>query len=726
MDSWCGPGRYNCHDDRWNQSECEAAGCCYHEEYSDFLNRPVGMCFKPKEWPICAQIKLNRRLECGLQNVSRDECEEQGCCWGPNDQGAPICFHGPQYWRSFNPKVCAAHDRVRVEAGFDGIQKEECQSRGGCWNEETYFQEEDAPESQHSCYLPAPRRECRRIEIADRENCSSLQNLGKPASSAQECLACGCCVKREEEEGGPDCYEPKEPVQDPWDSEWEAEWNDDWEYPASPITPDTVYETPFKYMRDRVSYTCEDGPEVTQTPSLTCEQYDIAKNKIVAQWNAIEEKCAYGKCRRADFAGCILRMAGHDFMDYYDGGLMEGPPGGSDGCIDLEDPDNKGLGDCLLDEDPEFPEFSLVKAWRRKGGGAIAPCRFISFADWIVLAAEVVMELTRPQGGARLFTNPSNGNRIFWYGRETQETCPTSEINKMPNPELGCSENDRVFVKNMGLSPRETAAIMGVHSLGRCRYENSGFDGGWEASLDTKILDTTYYKSMISNGWIREMTPEPFSKTQWRRADGGANSYKKGSGFTGPGYLNLWKEIMLDTDLCLAYSELTEYNDETDIHGDYNSMPLRTREQGKEKCDCAWKSPIFGENLPPHKKKFAVADVVNQTGGMYCGWPLEDVPFTFNEDKRICCAPYNYDEHDLALARSMNEIRDCGGNPSTTPGVGGPMEGRAGWNEESAEAVFDFAMDDPTWVRVFNRAWKRATNNGHDNLKRRNLDQCFL
>merc|ERR1711920_781354 len=41
------------------------------------------------------------------------------------------------------------------------------------------------------------------------------------------------------------------------------------------------------------------------------------------------------------FAGCVLRAAGHDFMDFRNG------VGGSDGCLRFDDPDNKGLINCL-------------------------------------------------------------------------------------------------------------------------------------------------------------------------------------------------------------------------------------------------------------------------------------------------------------------------------------------------------------------------------------------
>lgn len=46
-----------------------------------------------------------------------------------------------------------------------------------------------------------------------------------------------------------------------------------------------------------------------------------------------------------NMAACILRLAGHDFMDFRDnnGALT----GGSDGCVNFNDADNAGLQACL-------------------------------------------------------------------------------------------------------------------------------------------------------------------------------------------------------------------------------------------------------------------------------------------------------------------------------------------------------------------------------------------
>lgn len=81
------------------------------------------------------------------------------------------------------------------------------------------------------------------------------------------------------------------------------------------------------------------------------------------------------------FAGCILRFAGHDFMDFrhIEGTFMSG---GSDGCMNLEDDDNNGLEKCVND----FGYTEVYKNW----------CTKISLADFAVIAAEITTGYISP------------------------------------------------------------------------------------------------------------------------------------------------------------------------------------------------------------------------------------------------------------------------------------------------------------------------------------------
>ena len=61
---------------------------------------------------------------------------------------------------------------------------------------------------------------------------------------------------------------------------------------------------------------------------------------------------------KASFLGCLLRTAGHDFMDFRTDNANQG---GSDGCINFNDPDNKGIQQCLQN----FKIDALYKQWKK-------------------------------------------------------------------------------------------------------------------------------------------------------------------------------------------------------------------------------------------------------------------------------------------------------------------------------------------------------------------------
>lgn len=78
-------------------------------------------------------------------------------------------------------------------------------------------------------------------------------------------------------------------------------------------------------------------------------------------------------------AGCLLRFAGHDLMDYRP---KDQNIGGSDGCIDFSTGDNAGLENCL--KSAKIPDAYANH------------CHKVSLADFSVIAAEAVMGRTSP------------------------------------------------------------------------------------------------------------------------------------------------------------------------------------------------------------------------------------------------------------------------------------------------------------------------------------------
>lgn len=86
--------------------------------------------------------------------------------------------------------------------------------------------------------------------------------------------------------------------------------------------------------------------------SFGLSNYEAIVSNINGIYEATDATVEANNNPRAELAGCILRMAGHDFMDYRtDTGL-----GGSDGCINFHDEDNEGIVSCVQN-------FGLVEAY---------------------------------------------------------------------------------------------------------------------------------------------------------------------------------------------------------------------------------------------------------------------------------------------------------------------------------------------------------------------------
>lgn len=45
------------------------------------------------------------------------------------------------------------------------------------------------------------------------------------------------------------------------------------------------------------------------------------------------------------------------------------------------------------------------------------------------------------------------------------------------------------------------AAIMGAHTLGSAKVENSGYKGQWSSKGKEGVFDNDYYREMLSRGW---------------------------------------------------------------------------------------------------------------------------------------------------------------------------------------------------------------------------------
>ena len=305
----------------------------------------------------------------------------------------------------------------------------------------------------------------------------------------------------------------------------------------------------------------------------------------------------------------------------------------------MTDPDNAGLPACLSQGEHGI---SLQEVY-------LDFCTSVSLADFLVIAAEAVIMSTRDRHEAASPSAPRLDLRSsFRFGRTTALSCDFA-AGRLPNPENGCNAVQQTFLDGMGLDWTEAAALMAVHTLGRAHVENSGYHGWWSDPENSRRFNNDYFISLLAKGWIPELAVAGnVAKNQWERSDVGRDTSFDGH------------EMMLNTDLCLVYSE-----------NGRNGGPVLATEHD---C-CAWLTSD------------TIQGAVASNGGEYCGGNPG------RGERGQCCG---------------DQDGDCGDRNDPT----GP----------AADASLLFATNEAAWLESFVRAWTIATENGHANLHA--LGQC--
>jgi hypothetical protein len=282
--------------------------------------------------------------------------------------------------------------------------------------------------------------------------------------------------------------------------------------------------------------TCPNNSPATKTLCLDGSKYDDIVNQITTimhEYNT-SSPCTNDNCTLADFAGCTLRAAGHDFMDF------RNDAGGSDGCLRFDDPDNMGLINCLrgdfnLDGDTDADSFNKTLHDVYK-----TVCDVVSLADFMVVAGEAVMGFTATSTDVHL---SQDFRSSFLYGRTTSATCENAVA--LPNPLHGCAANEVTFLAAdaFGMTWRETAALMGVHTIGKASIQNSGYAGWWQDEQNVARFNNNYFISIVNHGWGPDLITSS-GKSQWIREDSNDDAG------------DLHPEMMLNTDMCLVYLDV--------------------------------------------------------------------------------------------------------------------------------------------------------------------------
>lgn len=180
--------------------------------------------------------------------------------------------------------------------------------------------------------------------------------------------------------------------------------------------------------------------------------------------------------QKANACPMSVRLAWHA-SGTYDG--ADGS-GGSDGATmrfapEVTDPANAGLTiaqDLLLQVKKKHPEISAADLWTAAGQMAV---EFL--------------------GGPK--ATPTFGR----VDAPDARSCPAN--GRLPDAAQGAAHLRDVFGR-MGFNDRETVALSGAHTLGRCHLTRSGFDGKWTSN--PLKFDNEYFRNLVEKEWLPHTT----------------------------------------------------------------------------------------------------------------------------------------------------------------------------------------------------------------------------
>eukprot|EP00759_Apiculatamorpha_spiralis_P005485 PhF_6_TR13313/c0_g1_i1/m.21092/K00428/E1.11.1.5; cytochrome c peroxidase len=129
----------------------------------------------------------------------------------------------------------------------------------------------------------------------------------------------------------------------------------------------------------------------------------------------------------------------------------------------------------------------------------------ISYADLWAYAAVIAIEVA---GG------PKVGFRWGRTDAKSGDECPPD--GRLPDASQGQQHVREVFSR-MGMSDKETVALIGAHTLGHCHADRSGYVGPW--THDPIGFDNDFFGQLIDNDWIvdKSKTKLQFTDSKTRK-----------------------------------------------------------------------------------------------------------------------------------------------------------------------------------------------------------------
>jgi len=190
-----------------------------------------------------------------------------------------------------------------------------------------------------------------------------------------------------------------------------------------------------------------------------------------------------------------LRLSFHDCV------------GGCNGCLNVNNPDNRGLEDLVQLLDTVYKKNDYHRIISRADLWALAG----------ILAVDKTIEANNLACQQKLACQPNDlacladdcfsppSGLVFQYGRAD---CPSSPYfpgdEGLPAATMGHKGVMDFFAEEFGFTVAETVALLGAHTLGKTTTKNSGFNGSWVEGGEGHF-NNEYYKKLVdgSIGWVQ-------------------------------------------------------------------------------------------------------------------------------------------------------------------------------------------------------------------------------
>jgi len=217
----------------------------------------------------------------------------------------------------------------------------------------------------------------------------------------------------------------------------------------------------------------------------------------------------------------MVRLAFHDCV------------GGCNGCININNPDNNGLKPLAAGLDAVYVANNFS--------------RLLSRADFWAYAAIFAVQNSVASANANCRTAscvvPDPG-LVFKYGRKDCPTAPFGGNETLPSSNLNYKGMMDYFAKEFNFTSAEVVALMGVHTLGEARTNNSGFFGKWWLTVPNQMNNAFYQILRNSSMTWTQRNISPAGSTphyQWN----GVSS--RPPGFMLNTDMALYKDVQLDS-----------------------------------------------------------------------------------------------------------------------------------------------------------------------------------